>query len=90
MEESLRAALLASVRDRRFASDAERTLGSGTGYTGQYHSPNCDIYESPESCPDELLQLWDSPRDRIVKPVFRSVRERSSIRRSMPASGETW
>lgn len=36
----------------------DRTLASGTGYSAQYHSPQSDIYESLESCPDELLLFF--------------------------------
>lgn len=30
----------------------------GTGYSEQYHKPLCDIYGSPETCPDELLLFF--------------------------------
>jgi alpha-glucuronidase len=33
----------------------DRTVATGTGYTGQYRKPVANIYESLESCPDELL-----------------------------------
>lgn len=36
----------------------DRTVETGTGYTGQYHSPNRDIYNSLDSCPDELLLFF--------------------------------
>nr|WP_258567731.1 alpha-glucuronidase family glycosyl hydrolase [Paenactinomyces guangxiensis] len=35
-----------------------RTVKDGTGYTGQYFPPNAQIYESLESCPDELLLFF--------------------------------
>lgn len=35
-----------------------RTLSSGTGFTGQYGKENTEIYESLESCPDELLLFF--------------------------------
>ncbi|SFK82251.1 alpha-glucuronidase [Paenibacillus sp. 1_12] len=35
-----------------------RTVQSGTGYTAQYHRPQSDLYESVESCPDELLLFF--------------------------------
>lgn len=36
----------------------DRTVRSGTGYTAQYHAPNSDVYESLETCPDELLLFF--------------------------------
>jgi alpha-glucuronidase len=36
----------------------DRTRATGTGYTGQYPQPWCDIYESLETCPDELLLFF--------------------------------
>lgn len=36
----------------------DRTRATGTGYTGQYPSPWRDVYESPASCPDELLLFF--------------------------------
>lgn len=36
----------------------DRTVKSGTGYAGQYFSPNSDMYESLETCPDELLLFF--------------------------------
>jgi alpha-glucuronidase len=33
----------------------ERTVANGTGYTGQYRPAVAKVYESLESCPDELL-----------------------------------
>ncbi len=33
----------------------ERTVAKGTGYTGQYRPTVAKVYESLESCPDELL-----------------------------------
>lgn len=36
----------------------DRTLATGTGYAAQYYSENADIYESLESCPDELLLFF--------------------------------
>ncbi|OXS57245.1 alpha-glucuronidase [Cohnella sp. CIP 111063] len=46
----------------------DRTLGSGTGYAGQYHSPNREIYESVERCPDELLLFFHHvPYSHVLK-----------------------
>ncbi len=36
----------------------DRTRATGTGYTGQYPPPWCDTYESPQTCPDELLLFF--------------------------------
>jgi len=33
----------------------DRTVATGTGYTGQYREPVAKMYESPETCPDDLL-----------------------------------
>ncbi|KEO78891.1 alpha-glucuronidase [Paenibacillus polymyxa] len=36
----------------------DRTTATGTGYAGQYFSPPADIYESTDTCPDELLLFF--------------------------------
>ncbi|SBT46187.1 alpha-glucuronidase [Micromonospora narathiwatensis] len=36
----------------------DRTRASGTGFTGQFPPPWRDVYESIESCPDELLLFF--------------------------------
>ncbi|WEK53026.1 MAG: alpha-glucuronidase family glycosyl hydrolase [Candidatus Cohnella colombiensis] len=36
----------------------DRSMQSGTGYTGQYHSPVSQIFETTEHCPDELLLFF--------------------------------
>jgi alpha-glucuronidase len=36
----------------------DRTRATGTGYTGQYPAPWRDVYESLETCPDELLLFF--------------------------------
>ncbi|MBP3964615.1 alpha-glucuronidase family glycosyl hydrolase [Paenibacillus lignilyticus] len=36
----------------------DRTVRSGTGYAGQYHSPVAERYESTALCPDELLLFF--------------------------------
>ncbi|MDQ0059344.1 alpha-glucuronidase family glycosyl hydrolase [Paenibacillus harenae] len=36
----------------------DRTVRSGTGYTGQYALPQYERYESLEQCPDELLLFF--------------------------------
>jgi alpha-glucuronidase len=35
----------------------DRTLSTGSGFTGQYHSPWKETYDSLSTCPEELL-LW--------------------------------
>lgn len=36
----------------------DRTVKSGTGYTSQYFKENADMYETLETCPDELLLFF--------------------------------
>lgn len=36
----------------------DRTVATGTGYSGQYEKPNADLYENLETCPDELLLFF--------------------------------
>ncbi|MFD6141916.1 alpha-glucuronidase [Promicromonospora sp. NPDC060271] len=36
----------------------DRTVRTGTGYAGQYPSPWREAYESPSTCPDELLLFF--------------------------------
>lgn len=36
----------------------DRTMKTGTGYTGQYQGPNVELYESVATCPDELLLFF--------------------------------
>ncbi|WP_178022917.1 alpha-glucuronidase family glycosyl hydrolase [uncultured Paenibacillus sp.] len=36
----------------------DRTVKTGTGYAAQYHKPHADRYESPDTCPDELLLFF--------------------------------
>ncbi len=36
----------------------DRTMKTGTGFTGQYFSPNRERFESLETCPDELLLFF--------------------------------
>ena len=36
----------------------DRSVESGTGYAGLYHEPNFKKYESPETCPDELILFF--------------------------------
>ncbi|MCW6004202.1 alpha-glucuronidase [Micromonospora sp. CPCC 205371] len=36
----------------------DRTRATGTGFTGQYPQPWADVYESLDTCPDELLLFF--------------------------------
>jgi alpha-glucuronidase len=36
----------------------DRTMATGTGYTGQYVGKNAEMYEKKDSCPDELLLFF--------------------------------
>lgn len=36
----------------------DRSVASGTGFAGQYAKPWAEVYESPETCPDELLLFF--------------------------------
>ncbi|CCK26789.1 Alpha-glucuronidase [Streptomyces davaonensis JCM 4913] len=36
----------------------DRSVATGTGYAGQYAKPWAEVYESPASCPDELLLFF--------------------------------
>lgn len=36
----------------------DRTIETGTGYAGQYFSPNKEMYNSLDECPDELLLFF--------------------------------
>lgn len=36
----------------------DRSVASGTGYAGQYVKPWAEVYESVETCPDELLLFF--------------------------------
>ncbi|MFF5608577.1 alpha-glucuronidase [Streptomyces cellulosae] len=36
----------------------DRSVATGTGYAGQYAEPWAKLYESPDTCPDELLLFF--------------------------------
>ncbi|MFD5341364.1 alpha-glucuronidase [Streptomyces hawaiiensis] len=36
----------------------DRSVASGTGFAGQYGTPWAGLYESPDTCPDELLLFF--------------------------------
>jgi alpha-glucuronidase len=45
----------------------DRTVGTGTGFTGQFPKPWSDVYESLERCPDELLLFFHHvPYDHVL------------------------
>ncbi|WP_077621138.1 alpha-glucuronidase family glycosyl hydrolase [Bacillus sinesaloumensis] len=45
-----------------------RTLKNGTGYTGQYFKENQELYESLETCPDELILFFHHvPYTHVLK-----------------------
>jgi alpha-glucuronidase len=46
----------------------DRTRATGTGFTGQYPAPWRDVYESLDSCPDELLLFFHHvPYDHVLR-----------------------
>lgn len=46
----------------------DRTLESGTGYSGQYAPENCQLYNSLATCPDELVLFFHFVRyDQLLK-----------------------
>ncbi|HEX6340902.1 alpha-glucuronidase [Umezawaea sp.] len=45
----------------------DRTRATGTGFTGQYPAPWRDVYESLDTCPDELLLFFHHvPYDHVL------------------------
>ena len=46
----------------------DRSAASGTGYAGQYGKPWAELYESPATCPDELLLFFHHvPYGHVLK-----------------------
>ena len=46
----------------------DRTRATGTGYTGQYPAPWREVYESVDTCPDELLLFFHHvPYDHVLR-----------------------
>ncbi len=45
-------------RADRTAIGVDRTVQGGTGFAGQYRAENARLYESLESCPEELLLFF--------------------------------
>jgi alpha-glucuronidase len=45
----------------------DRTVATGTGYTAEYHPPVSDMYESLQTCPDELVLFFHHvPYDYVL------------------------
>ncbi|KOG30552.1 alpha-glucuronidase [Streptomyces resistomycificus] len=45
----------------------DRSVATGTGYAGQYAKPWAEVYESPGTCPDELLLFFHHvPYDHVL------------------------
>ncbi|MBM7540300.1 alpha-glucuronidase family glycosyl hydrolase [Amphibacillus cookii] len=51
----------------------DRTVDTGTGYAGQYFSPNAEIYNNLEKCPDELLLFFQHVSYRHVLQSGKTV-----------------
>ncbi|MEU9350903.1 alpha-glucuronidase [Streptomyces griseoloalbus] len=46
----------------------DRSVATGTGYAGQYAKPWAEVYESPDTCPDELLLFFHHvPYGHVLK-----------------------
>lgn len=46
----------------------DRSVATGTGYAGQYPKPWAELYESPDTCPDELLLFFHHvPYGHVLK-----------------------
>ncbi|WP_406441732.1 alpha-glucuronidase [Streptomyces sp. NBC_01613] len=46
----------------------DRSVAGGTGYAGQYAKPWAEMYESPQTCPDELLLFFHHvPYGHVLK-----------------------
>ncbi|MFD5158155.1 alpha-glucuronidase [Streptomyces hawaiiensis] len=46
----------------------DRSVASGTGFAGQYGTPWAGLYESPDTCPDELLLFFHHvPYGHVLK-----------------------
>ncbi len=46
----------------------DRSVATGTGYAGQYGKPWSELYESPDTCPDELLLFFHHvPYGHVLK-----------------------
>nr|WP_235946279.1 alpha-glucuronidase [Saccharibacillus alkalitolerans] len=69
----------------------DRTLGTGTGYAGQYAAENRDLYGSPESCPDELLLFFHHvPYTHVLKSGKTVIQHIYDSRFEGAARVESW
>lgn len=57
----------------RYGLGVDRTLSSGTGYVKQYHPLNCQMYNNPNRCPQELLLFFHHLKYRHVLPSGKTV-----------------
>ncbi|MBS1203937.1 MAG: Alpha-glucuronidase [Proteobacteria bacterium] len=57
----------------RYGLGVDRTLARGTGYVKQYHPLNCQMYNNPHSCPQELLLFFHYLQYRHVLPSGKTL-----------------
>lgn len=57
----------------RYGLGVDRTQTSGTGYVKQYHPLNCQMYNNPNRCPQELLLFFHHLKYRHVLPSGKTV-----------------
>lgn len=62
-----------------------RTVKDGTGYTAQYFPENMERYESPETCPDELLLF-----SITCRTPRRCIQAKRSFNIFMTATSKEW
>ncbi|HZX05961.1 MAG TPA: alpha-glucuronidase, partial [Kribbella sp.] len=52
----------------RYGVGADRTVKTGSGFTGQYPEPLASVYEDVYTCPDELLLFFHHvPYDHVLQ-----------------------
>lgn len=57
----------------RYGLGVDRTLARGTGYVKQYHPLNCQMYNNPHRCPQELLLFFHHLQYRHVLPSGKTL-----------------
>ena len=57
----------------RYGLGVDRTSDSGTGYVKQYHPLNCQMYNNPGRCPQELLVFFHHLQYRHVRPSGKTL-----------------
>ncbi|MEI1336020.1 alpha-glucuronidase [Klebsiella grimontii] len=57
----------------RYGLGVDRTSDSGTGYVKQYHPLNCQMYNNPGRCPQELLLFFHHLQYRHVLPSGKTL-----------------